>query len=80
VTIDIHQSLIENSLKIAHGELMGGADLMKTLGFKTRGAFYRAHRLGYLTVRVFEIPNRKGKFALTTDVAIWLQTISNQGE
>ena len=66
------------SIKLSedHGPLIGGAALWKSLGFNTQAAFKRAHRLGLLSVHVFEIPNRKGLFALTHEVATWIESVS----
>lgn len=72
---DVNSDL-ENNLLNAYGPLMGGTDLMKSLGYRTHSAFRRAERLGLLGVRVFPIPERKGRFALTRDVARWLTSIS----
>lgn len=63
-----------------HGPLIGGSSLWRSLGFNTHAAFKRAHRLGHLGVHVFEIPNRKGLFALTHDVAAWIEAVSGKQE
>lgn len=57
------------------GPLMGGEDLRRALGYRTAPAFARAVRLKTVGVRVFEIPGRRGKFALTADVATWLASL-----
>lgn len=54
------------------GPLMGGEYLRRALGYRTWSAFARAVRLNTLGVTAFEIPGRRGKFALTVDVATWL--------
>lgn len=55
------------------GPLMGGADLWRSLGFRTATAFSRALRVGALELPIFDLPCRRGKFALTRDVAAWLE-------
>lgn len=60
-----------------YGPLIGGADLRLVLGFRSAAAFQRAVRNNAVNVRVFTIPGRRGKFALTADVAAWLADISN---
>lgn len=60
-----------------YGPLIGGVDLRNMLGYKAASTFNRAKRLNLIGVKIFEIPNRRGSFALTNDVADWLQSISN---
>lgn len=59
------------------GPLIGGADLRKALGFRSAASFQRAVRNKSLPVHIFEIPGRRWKFALTTDVAAWITRISD---
>lgn len=68
---NLREELIE-----CFGPLMGGRDLMAALGYRTPSAFSRACKAGLLGVRVFVLPGRKGKFAMTTDVASWLEKAS----
>ena len=74
------KSKMEEQLTDKYGPLIGGADLWKTMGFKTHAAFKRAQRLGLLDMHVFEIKNRKGYFALTHDLASWIEKVSGQPE
>lgn len=60
------------------GPLMGGEGLRRALGYRTAPAFARAVRLKTVGVHVFEIPGRRGKFALTADVVTWLANLSQQ--
>ena len=64
--------LLKEQMLTEYGPLMGGEDLRRALGYRTWSAFARAARLGGLGVAVFEIPGRRGKFALTSEVAEWL--------
>jgi len=59
-----------------YGPLLGGDELVSILGFKTKAAFYRSVRMNTLGVEVFNIAGRKGKFALTENVANWLNTFN----
>lgn len=68
---DLARALMER-----FGPLMGGADLRRALGFRSDVTFHRAARLGQLPVKVFKIEGRRGKYALTTEVAQWLCRIS----
>lgn len=72
------KSKIEEQLTTEFGPLIGGADLWKTMGFKSQGAFKRAQRNGLLGIKVFEIQNRKGLFALTHELAAWIDLVSGQ--
>ncbi len=65
-----------SELENKHGQLIGGADLYRTLGFKTAIAFKQAHARNCLPVSVFNLPNRKGKFAFTRDIATWLERLN----
>lgn len=67
-------SLLSQMLK-QFGPLMGGDELHKALGFSNSAAFGQALRQGRLGVPVFDISGRRGKFALTEDVAKWVQSL-----
>lgn len=64
---------IEEKLFARYGALMGGAELYAALGFKSYAAFYRAKKIGEQGVSIFQLPGRRGWFALTEDVAVWLR-------
>jgi hypothetical protein len=61
-----------------YGVLIGGGDLRAALGFRSAASFQRAVRQKTLAVRVFPVPGRRGKFALTADVAAWLNKVASQ--
>lgn len=65
------QSLLVE-LKNKYGPFVGGANLRKLLGFMTYESFRQAEMRDVLPVKVFSLPHRQGKFALTEDVAAWL--------
>jgi hypothetical protein len=58
-----------------HGELMGGSDLQRNLGFVNGRAFGRAVQRDLVPVRTFPLPGRRGWFAKTRDVAEWLESL-----
>lgn len=68
----MHSGNLAEAMLKEFGPLMGGEDLRRALGYQTWAAFARAVRTGVIGVPVFEIPHRRGRFALTTDVANWL--------
>ena len=63
---------LENDLLSRHGPMLGNDDLQVALGSPSREAFRQAVARETLPVPVFSLPNRRGKFALVKDVAVWL--------
>lgn len=55
-----------------YGPLIGGSALYRALGLPSAAAFRQAASRGVLPVAVFSIPHRRGRFALTREVAEWL--------
>ncbi|PTQ88535.1 hypothetical protein [Agitococcus lubricus] len=62
-----------------YGPLVGGADLLKILGFPSSEAFRQALSRGSIPVPIFAIPHRRGKFALAQDLAVWLTRLRYTG-
>jgi hypothetical protein len=54
------------------GPTLSGKNLYSALGFKTYASFYRSLKRCEIGVPVFTLPGRRGWFALTGDVASWL--------
>lgn len=71
---------LTEQLSRVHGHLLTGRSLWQILGFKNSAAFRQAKSRGVLGVRVFTIPNRRGSFATTREVAAWLFQISSPVE
>ncbi|WP_460837661.1 hypothetical protein [Noviherbaspirillum agri] len=69
-------SSIARSLQEKYGHLIGGGALVKALAYPNSSAFRQAHSRGTVPVPVFDIPNRRGKFAYTVDVATWLASFA----
>ena len=69
---------VEEELRSLHGRFMSGEDLWRELWFRNSASFRKAKSKGRLGLRVFSIPNRRGIFAYTSDVAKWL--IDLEGE
>jgi hypothetical protein len=66
-------SQLTEALLKTHGELMSGPALYRILGFKSAGGFRQARRREPDSlVPIFQIPQRRGYFAITRDVADWL--------
>jgi hypothetical protein len=69
----------EDMLVRQYGAVIGGQDLRAALGFKSTTAFCRAVRAERLPIRLFHMPGRRGRFALATDVAEWLEKRAEAG-
>lgn len=75
--IDQANGCIASELLARHGPLIGGVELAKILNFRNMAAFRQALRRGTVPIRVFELPGRRGKFALTHDLADWLVSLKS---
>lgn len=62
-----------------YGPLLGGAALYRALGLPSAAAFRQAASRNALPVPVFAIPHRRGRFALTREVAVWLARLPTSG-
>lgn len=67
-------SQLESNMMKTLGPLLWGESLWRALGFGSAHSFRRAIRNGEVGVRIFRLPNRRGAYALTTDVARWLDS------
>lgn len=63
-----------------YGVMLDHIQLREVLGYRTASAFQRAITLGRIGVRVFNVPGRRGKFALSADVARWLWSAKKRAE
>lgn len=62
-----------NDLSGRYGEVIGGGEMLsKALGFPSIAAMKQAIKRKTLSIPTFFIPGRRGRFALTADVADWL--------
>ncbi len=64
--------LLERELTTRYGPLVSNDTLRLVLGYASKEAFRQALSRNTVPVPVFELSNRRGKFALVKDVAIWL--------
>lgn len=58
-----------------NGPLLSGKELWQTLGFRSSAAFRQAKLRGAIGVPVFSLPDRRGTYAFTADVADWLRQV-----
>lgn len=77
ITSDNSNEMVEQLVK-QYGPLLSGTDLRTILGYKAASTFNRAKRLNLIEVNIFQMPNRRGSFALTIDVAEWLIRVSKK--
>ncbi len=64
--------LIESSLLREFGPVLSNEILARSLGYPSLNAFRKALGRNTVPVKVFTLPRRSGKFALTREVAVWL--------
>jgi hypothetical protein len=63
---------LERQLNERYGVMLGSKDLWRELGFPSSNAFRQAVTRGTIEVPIFEVSNRRGRFALAKDVANWI--------
>jgi len=71
---------MQQQLTARYGPLLGGSALHRALGFSSAAAMRQAAIRNQVGVRLFNITNRRGKFAWTKDVAQWLATCPADAE
>ena len=69
---------LADELLKSSGPLLTRDDLWRTLGFVSSAAFRQAKARGQLGVKVFKVPERRGTFAFTSDVADWLRKLDKE--
>ncbi|MET0116426.1 MAG: hypothetical protein ABW090_03275 [Sedimenticola sp.] len=69
---------LEADLLREYGPVLTGNSLRKALGYPSLEALRQAVARDKVPVPVFSVPNRRGKFALSKDVAQWLAEQRNQ--
>ncbi len=72
--------VLESDLLGQYGPMLSGDALRKALGYPSMDAFRQALSRGTVPIKVFPLENRRGKFALTKDVATWLAEQRNKVE
>lgn len=64
--------VLERELTAQHGPMMTGEALRIALGYPSKEAFRQAFVRKTTPIPIFTLERRRGKFALTKDVAAWL--------
>lgn len=67
--------LEQDLLQLYRSPIIGGADLLRALGYPTDMAFRAALSRNTVPVKVFKLPNRRGKVCLVKDLAVWLASV-----
>ena len=70
--IEIMAKQLEADLLDLYGPLLTGDDLRKALGYVSKDAFRQAMARKTVPIPLFELENRRGKYALSKDVAKYL--------
>ena len=53
--------------------VIGGLELARSLGFSNTAALRKAAQRNSLPVNTFHLPNRRGRFAMRRELAVWLE-------
>lgn len=69
---DDFEQALENDLTERYGPVLPSSVLVRVLGYSSADAFRQSLARRTVPVPVFRMPNRRGHFALTRDVAQWL--------
>ena len=78
MTIGYTDDDLKDRLFKLYGPMIGGAELRKILGYKAANTFNRAKRMNLISVHIFNLPMRRGSFALTSDIAVWLEEVGKK--
>lgn len=63
---------LEKDLTAKHGVILSSSILIQVLGYSSPEAFRQSLARKTVPIPIFKIPNRRGHFALSKDVAAWL--------
>lgn len=74
IPTDALETELYKTLSSRYGEMIGGDKLRLVLGFSSLSALCQAISRDTLGLPVFHVTGRRGRFALTIDVADWLTT------
>lgn len=55
-----------------YGPLITGENLVQALGYRSADAFRQSKYQNTVPIRIFKIKNRRGYYALVTDLSDWL--------
>ncbi len=76
-TVAISTQFAQHMLILEHGPILGGPTLWRLLGYRSADAFRKAAQRKTLPVATFTIPHRRGRFAQTAHVILWLDRVAS---
>jgi hypothetical protein len=74
------EQLEKQLLEFYRAPVLTGTDLQKALGYRSIDSLRQSILRNQFPVRVFNMPNRRGKFALVKDIALYLATHATNKE
>ena len=74
------EQLEKDLLQMYQSPLISGDDLRKAMGYRSVDAFRQAMARKTVPVNLFSLSNRRGKYALVKDIAVWLAKQSIESE
>jgi hypothetical protein len=69
------RSALQLLLTLQHGPFIGSAKVANLLSFPSLSALTSARHRGKLPIAMQQLPDRKGWYARTVDVAHWIESI-----
>jgi len=66
------EQLEKQILEFYQAPVLTGTDLQKALGYRSINSLRQSILRNQFPIRVFSMPNRRGKFALVKDIASYL--------
>tara|TARA_R110002072_G_scaffold33030_9_gene100268 strand:+ start:20034 stop:20333 length:300 start_codon:yes stop_codon:yes gene_type:complete len=70
--LEILAKSLEQDLLATYGPMLSGESLWKSLGYSSADAFRQAASRKKVPIPIFSITHRRGKYALTKEVARWI--------
>lgn len=67
--------VVDTESYLPRAPILGASDTARLLGFRTTEALTRARISGRLPIPMFRVPGRRGWFAATQDIKVWLEDI-----
>lgn len=81
-SLDIDHNLalrLEQRLIERYGLLLSSRALARELAYPSEQAYRQALTRGTMPIRTFSLPQRRGRYALATDLARWIASQYNEG-
>ena len=69
---ELAEQLERRLMTFYQSPVLTGKDLQKAMGYRSLDALRQAISRKKIPIKVFKLPNRRGKFALVKDIALYL--------